>query len=92
MVCLDGSQVVVAVGNRVLVYDAKDGDLLHSLKGWISYILSPFSNISLDVVSTVIQVTKTSCIVLSTAKMERDLRLEARTKLFSFGQARPKDF
>ena len=29
----DGSQMVVAVGNRVLVYDAVDGDLLHSLKG-----------------------------------------------------------
>ena len=29
----DGSQLVVAVGNRVLVYDAIDGDLLHSLKG-----------------------------------------------------------
>ena len=29
----DGSQLVVAVGNRVLVYDANDGDLLHSLKG-----------------------------------------------------------
>ena len=29
----DGMQLVVAVGNRVLVYDAADGDLLHSLKG-----------------------------------------------------------
>jgi len=29
----DGSQLLVAVGNRILVYDAKDGDLLHSLKG-----------------------------------------------------------
>lgn len=29
----DGSQVLVAVGNRILVYDATDGDLLHSLKG-----------------------------------------------------------
>ena len=29
----DGSQMVVAVGNRILVYDAVDGDLLHSLKG-----------------------------------------------------------
>ena len=29
----DGTQLVVAVGNRVLVYDAADGDLLHSLKG-----------------------------------------------------------
>jgi intraflagellar transport protein 122 len=28
----DGSQLVAAVGNRVLVYDAVDGDLLHSLK------------------------------------------------------------
>ena len=29
----DGSQLVVAVGNRVLIYDANDGDLVHSLKG-----------------------------------------------------------
>lgn len=29
----DGSQVVAAVGSRVVVYDASDGDLLHSLKG-----------------------------------------------------------
>lgn len=29
----DGSQVVAAVGSRVLVYDAADGTLLHSLKG-----------------------------------------------------------
>lgn len=29
----DGMQLVAAVGTRVLVYDAVDGDLLHSLKG-----------------------------------------------------------
>lgn len=29
----DGSQLVAAVGTRVLVYDAVDGSLLHSLKG-----------------------------------------------------------
>jgi len=29
----DGSQLVTGVGSRVLVYDAVDGDLLHSLKG-----------------------------------------------------------
>jgi len=29
----DGAQLVAAVGSRVLVYDAVDGDLLHSLKG-----------------------------------------------------------
>mmetsp|Transcript_26127 Transcript_26127/g.60322 ORF Transcript_26127/g.60322 Transcript_26127/m.60322 type:complete len:1204 (+) Transcript_26127:58-3669(+) len=29
----DGSQMVVACGNRVLIYDAADGDLLHTLKG-----------------------------------------------------------
>ena len=34
----DGTQLVAAVGNRVLVYDAADGDLLHSLKG-ISQLL-----------------------------------------------------
>ena len=27
----DGSQVVCACGNRVLVYDATDGDLIHSM-------------------------------------------------------------
>ena len=31
----DGSQLVAAVGCRVLVYDAVEGDLLHSLKGWL---------------------------------------------------------
>jgi len=29
----DGTQIVAAVGSRVLVYDCIDGDLLHSLKG-----------------------------------------------------------
>lgn len=29
----DGSQIIVAAGNRVLIYDATDGDLVHSLKG-----------------------------------------------------------
>eukprot|EP00466_Bigelowiella_natans_P012811 jgi/Bigna1/68700/fgenesh1_pg.6_\ len=29
----DGTQLLVAVGNRILVYHAADGDLLHSLKG-----------------------------------------------------------
>ncbi|KAH7444793.1 hypothetical protein KP509_02G092100 [Ceratopteris richardii] len=29
----DGSQLIAAVGTRVLVYDAAEGDLLHSLKG-----------------------------------------------------------
>ena len=28
----DGTQHVAGVGSRVLVYDAMDGDLLHSLK------------------------------------------------------------
>lgn len=31
--CTDGSQLVAGVGNRVLVYDAVDGDLLNALKG-----------------------------------------------------------
>ncbi|KAL2613280.1 hypothetical protein R1flu_024972 [Riccia fluitans] len=29
----DGTQLIAAVGSRVLMYDAADGDLLHSLKG-----------------------------------------------------------
>ena len=29
----DGSHLVAGVGNRVLVYDSVDGDLLHALKG-----------------------------------------------------------
>lgn len=29
----DGSKLVVAVENRVLVYDGADGELLHSLRG-----------------------------------------------------------
>ena len=29
----DGSHMVVAIGNRVLVYDAADGDIIHQLKG-----------------------------------------------------------
>eukprot|EP00873_Tetraselmis_striata_P015075 jgi/Tetstr1/435339/TSEL_024257.t1 len=29
----DGTQLVAGVGNRVLVYDATDGDLLHTLRG-----------------------------------------------------------
>jgi intraflagellar transport protein 122 len=34
----DGMQVLIAIGNRVLVYDASDGDLLHSLKGHRDYV------------------------------------------------------
>ena len=30
--------MLVAVGNRILVYDASDGDLLHSLKGHRDYV------------------------------------------------------
>lgn len=33
-----GLQVLIAVGNRILVYDANDGDLLHSLKGHRDYV------------------------------------------------------
>jgi hypothetical protein len=33
----DGSQLIAAVGSRVLMYDAADGDLLHSLKGFYVY-------------------------------------------------------
>ncbi len=40
----DGSQLVVAVGNRVLVYDANDGDLVHSLKGHKDIVRSPASS------------------------------------------------
>ena len=29
----EGTQLVAGIGTRVLVYDAMDGDLLHSLKG-----------------------------------------------------------
>ncbi len=32
-VLADGTQLVAGVGNRVLVFDAVDGDLLHALKG-----------------------------------------------------------
>lgn len=35
----DGSQLVAAVGSRVLVYDAVNGELLHSLK------VNPFSSL-----------------------------------------------
>ncbi len=31
--CPDGTQLIAGIGNRVLVYDAGDGDLLHALKG-----------------------------------------------------------
>ncbi|KAF0686954.1 hypothetical protein As57867_021233, partial [Aphanomyces stellatus] len=29
----DGSQIVAAIGSRVMIYDAVNGTLLHSLKG-----------------------------------------------------------
>ena len=38
VITADGSQLIVAVGVRVLVYDALDGDLLHSLKGQSSLV------------------------------------------------------
>ena len=34
----DGSQVLVALGSRVLVFDSDSGDLLHSLKGHRDYV------------------------------------------------------
>ena len=34
----DGTQLLVAVGNRIIVYDANDGDTLHSLKGHRDYV------------------------------------------------------
>ncbi len=34
----DGSKLLVAVGNRILLYDAVDGDLIHSLKGHSSKV------------------------------------------------------
>lgn len=34
----DGTQLIVAVGNRILVYDAADGELVHSLKGHRDYV------------------------------------------------------
>lgn len=30
---IDGTQLLCAVGNRILVYDTVDGELIHSLKG-----------------------------------------------------------
>jgi intraflagellar transport protein 122 len=29
----DGNQLIAAIGNRVMMYDANNGTLLHSLKG-----------------------------------------------------------
>ena len=37
--CPDGSQLIVAAGNRVLVYDTTDGSLLQPLKGPIAHRL-----------------------------------------------------
>jgi hypothetical protein len=34
----DGTQLIVAAGQRVLVYDASDGTLIQPLKGIILYI------------------------------------------------------
>lgn len=34
----DGTQVIVAVGNRILVYDASEGEIVHSLKGHKDYV------------------------------------------------------
>jgi hypothetical protein len=31
--CSDGLKIIVAVGNRVLLYDAETGDLMESLRG-----------------------------------------------------------
>lgn len=33
LILLDGNRVIVAVGNRVLLYDGNNGDLIESLRG-----------------------------------------------------------
>ena len=37
----DGTQLIAAAGNKVLVYEALTGTLLHSLKGSNSYKIKP---------------------------------------------------
>ena len=39
----DGSQLIVAAGKKVLVYESHTGNLLHTLKGFISMIRSSTS-------------------------------------------------
>lgn len=39
---LDGTRVIVAVGNRVLLYNAETGDLMESLRGYILSYRSHF--------------------------------------------------
>ena len=54
----DGTQIVAAVGNRVLVYDAADGDLLHSLKGELQ---PPFRSFAPVIQPTCLQGTRPQC-------------------------------
>ena len=35
---VDGTRLIAAVGNRVLLYDAESGNLLESLKGLVNII------------------------------------------------------
>ena len=37
--CPDGSQLIVAAGNRVLVYDTNDGSLVQPLKGNVTFMM-----------------------------------------------------
>lgn len=58
----DGTQLVAGVGNRVLIFDAADGDLLHALKGhkvWTDYMQLQYTS-SHAVVAALCKVLETA--------------------------------
>lgn len=66
----DGTQLVVAAGHKLHVYDTNDGDLLHALKG-----VSKKSNNSL---TNLFKDTKTPYIAWLIPRMANDLLQEGK--------------
>lgn len=84
----DGSQIVAGVGNRVLVYDAVDGDLLHALKG--HKVLPSFNCCHMQCVwyTNCNWDCRIQCTVWHTVITGKGLPLEVQTTQSSSGQAR----
>lgn len=72
---LDGTQLIVAAGHRVHVYDTADGDLIQSLKGMHE------RDVPVCGAHKPVQATRTLSIALLTQRMASDSLLEGKRTL-----------